>query len=80
MIVPAIGCAGVTGCALITTSADAMEVHPTELVTVYEWVPLAMPDMVLLAPVPVIPPGLIVQVPTGKPLNTTLPVETVQVG
>ena len=36
--------------------------------------------MVVLVPVPVIDPGLIVQVPDGKPLNTTLPVDTVQVG
>ena len=35
----------------------------------------------VLVPVPVIPPGFIVQVPTdGKPFNTTLPVETVHVG
>ena len=33
VIVPTVGAAGVTGCALITTSADASEVHPTELVT-----------------------------------------------
>jgi hypothetical protein len=31
--------------------------------------------MVVLVPVPVIPPGLIVQVPvTGRPVNTALPV------
>ena len=29
---------------------------------------------------PVIPPGLIVQVPAGRPLSTTLPVATAQVG
>ena len=34
VIVPIVGAVGVTGCALITTSADASEVHPTELVTV----------------------------------------------
>ena len=36
--------------------------------------------MVLLAPVPAIAPGLIVQFPAGKPLSTTLPVATAQVG
>ena len=35
---------------------------------------------VVLALVPVNPPGLIVQLPIGKPLNTTLPVATIQVG
>ena len=29
---------------------------------------------------PAIAPGLIVQLPAGKPLNTTLPVATAQVG
>ena len=36
--------------------------------------------MVLLLAVPVIPPGLIVQLPSGKPFNTTLPVAIVHVG
>ena len=34
VIVPAAGAAGVAGCALITTLAEAMEVHPNELLTV----------------------------------------------
>ena len=34
VIVPIVGAVGVGGCVLITTSADASEVHPTELVTV----------------------------------------------
>ena len=47
--------------------------------------PVASPDTVVLVPVPVvvIPPGLLVnvQVPEdGNPLNTTLPVATLQVG
>ena len=29
-----VGCAGVAGCALITTLAEDVEVHPTEFVTV----------------------------------------------
>jgi hypothetical protein len=44
------------------------------------YVPVAKPDIVVLAVFPVINPGLIVQLPEGKPLNTTLPVATVQVG
>ena len=36
--------------------------------------------MVVLAVFPVIAPGLMVQLPDGKPLNTTLPVDTEQVG
>ena len=34
VINPGTGAMGVTGCELITTSADATEVHPSELVTV----------------------------------------------
>jgi len=60
--------------------ADAAEVQPTELVTVKVRVPEASPDIVVLAPVPLIPPGLIVQFPAGKPLKTTVPDETVHVG
>jgi len=36
--------------------------------------------MVVVVPVPLIPPGLSVQVPDGSPFNTTLPVDTEQVG
>lgn len=36
--------------------------------------------MVLLVPVPEIEPGLITQLPDGKPLNSTLPVATAQLG
>ena len=42
--------------------------------------PVANPVMVVLLPLPVIPPGLIVQLPAGRPLSTTLPVAVVQVG
>ena len=45
------------------------------------YVSAVKPDMVLLVPVPVIAPGLIVQVPdAGKPFNITLPVAAEQVG
>src|SRR5450759_1261126 len=60
---------------LMTTSADASEIHPAASVTVKLYVPAAKPVMVVVVPVPVIAPGLIVQVPVaGNPLNTTLPV------
>jgi multidrug efflux pump subunit AcrA (membrane-fusion protein) len=77
---------GVAGCALITTFSDATEVHVVkELATVKVYVPATSPDIVALVPVPVVivPPGLLVnvQVPdAGKPLNTTLPVASAQVG
>jgi len=34
----------------------------------------------VLAPVPAMLPGLMIQLPAGKPFNTTLPVATEQVG
>ena len=34
VIVPTVGVVGVTGCGLITTLAEATEVHPAEFVTV----------------------------------------------
>ena len=42
--------------------------------------PVASPFIVVVAVLPVIPPGFIVQFPAGNPFNTTLPVATVQVG
>ena len=42
--------------------------------------PAAKPDIVVLAPVPAITPGLIIQFPAGKPLSTTLPVASAHVG
>ena len=36
--------------------------------------------MVVLVPLPAISPGLIIQLPVGKPLKTTLPVATAHVG
>lgn len=74
------GAEGVTGCTLIITLADAGEIHPEELVTVNVLVPAVIPEIVFVTPVLVIAPGLIVQVPKGKPLKSTLPVATEQVG
>ena len=82
---PATGAVGVTGCVLITTFDEATEVQPSELVTVYVYVPDAMPDKVVLVPVPVVvtEPGLRVSVHeplVGSPLSVTPPVATAQVG
>ena len=41
--------------------------------------PAARPLIVLLVPLPVILPGLIVQLPEGRPPSTTLPVDDAQV-
>jgi len=60
--------------------ADDTEVHPEALVTVKLYVPAINPVTVVLIPEPAIAPGLIVQLPDGKPFNTTLPVATAQVG
>jgi len=60
--------------------AVAGDMQPNEFVTVKAYVPAAIPDMILLAPVPTIAPGLIIQFPAGKPFNTTLPVDIAQVG
>jgi hypothetical protein len=71
---PAIGAVGATGGALITTSADAFEIHPAAEVTLKLYIPGIRLAIVALVPVPVIAPGLIVQFPAGRPFNTTLPV------
>ena len=42
--------------------------------------PVGKPEIVVVAPVPETAPGLIVHVPAGKPLSTTLPVDKAQVG
>ena len=75
----------VTGTALMTTFAEDGEVHPDALVMVKVYVPVAKPVIVVLVPVPVVvtSPGVLVnvQVPVaGKPLKTTLPVDTLHVG
>lgn len=80
VIVPMTGAVGVAGWGAITTSADADEMHPAELVTVKLYVPSASDEMVVVAVTPVIPPGFIVQLPAGRPERTTLPVAVEQVG
>ena len=74
------GAEGEPGAAFMTTLADAGEVQPDELVTVKLYVFAVKPDIVLLVVDPAIPPGLIVQLPEGNPLNTTLPVDVAHVG
>src|SRR5450759_1284207 len=80
VITPTAGAAGVTGCALITTFADNTDVHPAALVTVSLYVPATKPEIVVLTVFPATAPGLITQLPAGKPLSTTLPVANAQVG
>jgi len=85
VIVPTTGDVGAYGWAVITTLAEAEEIHPEALVTVKVYVPAASNEIVELVPVPVVvvPPGerVRVHVPlAGNPLKTTLPVAKVQVG
>ena len=74
------GIVGIFGCEFITTFKVAAELQPTEFVTVKLYVPATNPDIVVFVVEPEIFPGLIVQLPVGNPLNTTLPVATAQVG
>jgi hypothetical protein len=85
VIVPTTGGVGVGGWEGITTLPDGGDVQPVISSTVNVYVPSGRLAIVVLVPVPVyvVPPGvlLMVHVPDdGKPLRTTLPVETVQVG
>jgi hypothetical protein len=60
--------------------AEAGEIHPAALVTVKLYDPMASPEIIVLVPVPVIAPGLIVQLPAGSPLSIILPVAMAHVG
>ena len=71
---------GGIGAALIVMLLDAADVQPAALVTVKLYVPSAKPVIVRVDVLPVILPGLIVQLPDGKPLRVTLPVGVLQVG
>ena len=80
----AAGTAGVLGIELMSTLIDALEVHPTEFVTMKVYVFGGSPLKVALDPVPLMDApidGVIVHVPDeGKPLKSTLPVPTAHVG
>ena len=80
VIVPTAGAVGEAGTAFITTSIEAGEVHPAEVVTMKLYVPVARPEIVVLVPVPETAPGLMVQFPVGNPFKITLPVGAAQVG
>jgi len=81
VMVPRVGAVGVVGWALIITLVVAAEVHPEALVTLKLYVPVERTGTLVLVPEPVMLTGLIVQLPDdGKPFNTTLPVDTKQVG
>jgi hypothetical protein len=75
--------AGDEGWGLITSTVDAAEMHPAELVTVKVYEPEGMPVIVVPVPVPEVVtfPGVRVSVHTpdaGSPLKTTLPVASEQ--
>ena len=73
--IPTIGAFGAGGGELITTSADRVDIHPAAAVILKLYVPGMRLAIVVLVPVPVMAPGLMVQVPVaGSPFNTTLPV------
>lgn len=60
--------------------AAAKDVHPAAFVTVKLYVPAVKPVSVTSEPVPEIAPGLMVQVPVGRPLISTLPLDDEQLG
>ena len=69
----------------MTTFAEAGETHPEAFVTVKVYVPATSCDIVEVTPDPVVTtaPGDLVKVHVpvaGRPLRTTLPVATEQVG
>ena len=81
VMVPAVGAVGIVGWASMTTFVVTAEVHPEALVTLKLYVPVERTGTFVLVPEPVMLTGLMVQLPDdGKPFNTTLPVDTEQVG
>ena len=69
---------------MITTLLPPVEIQPAALVTLKVYDPgfILLTVVELVFPVVITPPGfrVIVQFPAGKPLSTTEPVDTVQVG
>ena len=81
VMVPTVGAVGVVGCALMIILVVLADVHPDALVTLKLYMPVERTGTLVLVPEPVMLTGLIVQLPDdGKPFNTTLPVDTKQVG
>jgi hypothetical protein len=86
VIVPVIGVFAGVGAAFRAADVVAVEVQPPAFVTVNVYVvPAVNPAKVPVVPVPVdvVPPGLAVNVhvpEAGKPLKSTLPVLTEQLG
>lgn len=82
---PAWGADGVTGWGSISNTADCSEVHPDAFVTVYVYISVGRPAIVVVLPVPVVVifPGVLVSVHVpdeGRPASVTDPVATVHVG
>ena len=85
VMLPTVGAVGTRGAVLITTFADAAELHPAVFATEKVYEPDGIPVTVLLVPVPtiVVVGGKLVNVQepvAGKPFIITLPVATVHVG
>jgi hypothetical protein len=85
VMVPMTGALGVTGCTLMTNSAEAGDTHPAAFATVNVYAPGGIAVTVRVVPVPLIVtfPGMRVSVHVpvaGRPLRETLPVDRAQVG
>jgi hypothetical protein len=74
------GADGMPVIVFITTFAVAVEVHPSAFVTVKLKVPGKRLAMVVVVPAPAMLPGLMIQLPEGKPLNTTDPTGALHIG
>ena len=75
-----IGAVGEPATALINTFVVGDDVHPKSFVTVKLKEVAGSEFKVVDELLPEIAPGLITQLPAGKPLKTTDPVDTVQSG
>jgi hypothetical protein len=85
VIVPGRGGAGVTGWLSISACPEGGEMHSVEMETVKVYVPVGRFGTIAVVPDPskVIPPGLTVTVQSafeGNRLNSTVPVDNIQVG
>ena len=73
-VIVTVGARGAPGTEFMTTLPDDAEIQPDSFVTVKLYVSAVRPVSVFVVPLPVIVPGLIVQVPVaGKPFSTTCP-------
>jgi hypothetical protein len=82
VIVPTIGAGGiVVDGGSMKTGAEVVDVQPAELVTVKKLNVFGVRFPIVVDGVlPATDPGLTIQLPAGRPFNTTLPVGTAAVG